>query len=243
MGLRSTLPCRPMADVPVLLLFAHPYPDRSRANRLLLEAVESVPGVVVRSLYDSYPTFDIDVRAEQAALRAAKIVVWQHPMYWYSVPSLLKHWFDKVLTRGFAYGGGGDALWGKRCFWVVTTGGDERAFDMHGMHRRPFSEFSPVVEQTALFCGMHWEEPLVVHGAHRVPREDLEAAALTYRERLSDLIARVEQAALEGSSEPADPVAAAAQSEHFRSEVGASEPAAERGKSGEQPESMEESAS
>lgn len=234
-----------MAEVPVLLIFAHPYPDRSRANRLLLEAVESLPGVVVRSLYDSYPTFDIDVRAEQAALRVAKIVVWQHPMYWYSVPSLLKHWFDKVLTRGFAYGKGGEALWGKRCFWVVTTGGDDRAFGIHGMHRRPFSEFSPVVEQTALFCGMHWEEPLVVHGAHRVPREDLEAAAVSYRERLLDLVARVERAGLEDGSAPADPVAAAAQSEHFRGEPEASDPRlSERGESGEpRPDALEESAS
>ena len=110
-----------MADVSVLLVFAHPYPDRSRANRLLLEAADGIAHVKVRSLYDLYPTFDIDVRAEQEALRPAQIVVWQHPMYWYSVPSLLKHWFDKVLVRGFAYGQGGNALWGKRCFWVVPV--------------------------------------------------------------------------------------------------------------------------
>jgi glutathione-regulated potassium-efflux system ancillary protein KefF len=203
-----------MADVPVLLLFAHPYPDRSRANRLLLEAVESLSGVTVRSLYDLYPTFDIDVRAEQDALRGAQIVVWQHPMYWYSVPSLFKHWFDKVLIRGFAYGEGGKALWGKRCLWVVTTGGDDRAIGTHRMHRRPFSEFSPVVEQTALFCGMHWEEPLVVHGAHRAPREDLEAAAVTFRERLLDLVARVAEGGLVEGPEPAIPLPAVAQTDH-----------------------------
>ena len=148
-----------MSDAPLVLIFAHPYPDRSIANRKLLEAVEDVEGVRVRSLYDLYPTFDIDVSAEQAALRAAQLVVLQHPMYWYSVPSLLKHWFDKVLVRGFAYGQGGKALWGKRCQWVVTTGGDEHAFGPHGMHSRPFSDFSPVVEQTARFCGMRWEDP------------------------------------------------------------------------------------
>ena len=190
-----------MPEASVLLIFAHPYPDRSRANRLLLEAVESEARVSVRSLYDLYPTFDIDVRAEQEALRTSKIVVWQHPMYWYSVPGLLKHWFDKVLTRGFAYGDGGNVLWGKRCFWVVTTGGDDRAFGSHGMHGRPFFVFSPVVEQTALFCGMHWEEPLVVHGAHRSPPGDLEAAAVTYRERLIELIARVEREEAQSRSE------------------------------------------
>jgi putative NADPH-quinone reductase len=109
------------------------------------------------------------------------------------VPSLLKHWFDKVLARGFAYGEGGKALWGKRCFWVVTTGGDERAFSAHGMHGRPFREFMPVVEQTALFCGMSWEEPLVVYGAHRLAPSELELAARDYRERLASLVARAER--------------------------------------------------
>ncbi len=180
-----------MADAPVVLIFAHPYPDRSLANRKLLEAVEDLGGVNVRSLYDLYPTFDIDVSAEQAALRAASLVVLQHPMYWYSVPSLLKHWFDKVLARGFAYGPGGQVLWGKRCLWVVTTGGDEQAFGAHGMHGRPFAEFTPVIERTAAFCGMLWEEPLVVYGAHRLPLGELALAAKGYRERLSALAAQV----------------------------------------------------
>lgn len=176
------------SEAPVLLLFAHPYPDHSRANRLLLEAVSDLEGVSVRSLYDLYPTFDIDVAEEQAALVRARAVVWQHPMYWYSVPSLLKHWFDKVLSRGFAYGPGGEALWGKRCLWACTTGGDEQAFGAQGMHGRPFRDFSPVVEQTALFCGMRWEEPFVLYAAHRAPLEELRAAAAGYRERLKGLI-------------------------------------------------------
>lgn len=179
-----------MSDAPVVLIFAHPYPDRSIANRKLLEAVEDVEGVVVRSLYDLYPTFDIDVSAEQDALRAAQVVVLQHPMHWYSVPSLLKHWFDKVLVRGFAYGPSGKALWGKSCQWVVTTGGDEQAFGPHGMHNRPLSDFSPVVEQTARFCGMRWEDPLVVYGAHRLPEHELARMAGVYRERLSAFAAR-----------------------------------------------------
>jgi len=107
------------------------------------------------------------------------------------VPALLKHWFDKVLAHGFAYGTGGTALTGKRCLWVVTTGGDETAYGPGGMHRLPFAEFSPVIEQTALFCGMRWEPPLVLHGAHRVPEARLDEAAARYRERLEDLVAAV----------------------------------------------------
>src|SRR5262245_51490007 len=110
-----------------LLVYAHPYPLRSRANRALLAALEGLPQLEVRSLYDLYPDFGIDIGTEQRALLRAELVIWQHPMYWYSVPGLLKHWFDKVLARGWAYGEGGTALRGKTCLWVTTTGGDEHA--------------------------------------------------------------------------------------------------------------------
>ena len=186
------------------LVFAHPYPDRSRANQRLLDAVADLEGLEVRSLYDAYPTFDIDVPAEQASLTRASVIVWQHPIYWYTAPGLLKHWFDKVLLRGWAYGDGGTALAGKRCLWVTTSGGDDDAYRPEGMHARPFADYVPVVEQTARFCGMRWEEPLVVKGAHRVSEGALDELARTYRERLAALIA-TEPA---GASELADARAA-----------------------------------
>ncbi len=173
----------------IVLVFAHPYPDRSRANRRLLDAVSDLPGLDLRSLYDRYPGFDIDVDAEQAALAAARVVVWQHPVQWYTVPGLLKHWFDKVLARGWAYGDGGVALRGKRCLWVTTAGGDDAAYGPNGMHGRPFAEYAPVVEQTALFCGMRWEPPIVVSGAHRLGAAELDAHAREYRKRLEALLA------------------------------------------------------
>ena len=173
----------------VLIVFAHPYPDRSRANRILLDAVRALPDVEVRSLYDLYPDFAVDVQEEQAALSRASVIVLQHPMYWYSVPGLLKHWFDKVLARGWAYGEGGTALVGKKCLWVTTTGGDESAFRPDGMHGYPFEAFVPHIEQTARFCGMHWEVPIVLTGAHRVAVSTLREAALAYRARIESLMA------------------------------------------------------
>jgi glutathione-regulated potassium-efflux system ancillary protein KefF len=72
---------------------------------------------------------------------------------------------------------------------VTTTGGDDEAYRPEGMHGRPFEEYLPVVEQTAVFCGMRWEEPLIVKGAHRVTDAELDELARLYRRRLSALIA------------------------------------------------------
>lgn len=171
----------------ILIVHAHPYPQRSRAGHALLEAARQVSGVEVRSLYDLYPDFDIDVAAEQAALQRAGLIVWLHPVYWYSVPGLLKHWFDVVLLRGFAYGDGdgGDALRGKHCLWVPSTGGSRESYASGGAHHVAFSAFEAPLRQTALFCGMQWLPPLVVHAAHASSAAALATSALAFRARLA----------------------------------------------------------
>jgi glutathione-regulated potassium-efflux system ancillary protein KefF len=171
----------------ILVVFAHPYPDRSSANRALLGGLEGLHGVEVRSLYDLYPDFNIDAAAERWALERASVVVWQHPIYWYSMPALLKLWVEKVLTFGWAWGPGGDALRGKRCLWAVTTGGDENDYQPDGLHGHVFGAFAPVMEQTARFCGMEWVEPVVVHEARQLDSDGLAAWAAAYRARLVEL--------------------------------------------------------
>jgi glutathione-regulated potassium-efflux system ancillary protein KefF len=152
----------------------------------LLSAVRDLPDIEVRSLYDLYPDFDIDIAAEQAALLRAELVVWLHPMYWYSAPAMLKHWFDVVLAHGWAYGDGGTALAGKSCLWVPTTGGDAAEYSAEGIHQQPFEHFIAPIEQTARFCAMVWETPLIVQGAHRISDAELAGAAAAFRARLTD---------------------------------------------------------
>ncbi|RYY89260.1 MAG: NAD(P)H oxidoreductase, partial [Chitinophagaceae bacterium] len=76
----------------ILLLLAHPLLERSRVHCRLLDAARRVPGVHVQDLYERYPDFDVDVKAEQKLLLRHDIIIWQFPMYWYSIPPLLKQW-------------------------------------------------------------------------------------------------------------------------------------------------------
>jgi len=169
----------------ICVIHAHPYLSRSRANRALAGALRGTRGLELRALYDLYPDFDIDADAEQQALAGAHLVVWMHPVFWYSVPALMHLWFEKVLAYGWAYGEGGTALEGKRCLWVPTTGGDEDAYTATGMHGHAFASFAPAIEQTARFCGMDWEPPHVLHGASAVDEQALAAHAATLVERLA----------------------------------------------------------
>jgi glutathione-regulated potassium-efflux system ancillary protein KefF len=67
----------------ILIIYAHPYPQHSHANKRMLEQAGTLDGVEIRSL-STLPDFNIDIAAEQAALARADLVIWQHPMQWYS---------------------------------------------------------------------------------------------------------------------------------------------------------------
>ena len=180
-----------MAAPLILVIHAHPYPHGSRACAALVDAIRGMGSLELRSLYDLYPDFDIDVAAEQAALSRAGLVVLLHPLYWYSVPAMLKHWLDQVLVGGWAHGEGGTALRGKDCLWV-TTAGDAETYTPQGKHQHEFKDFVPVVEQTARYCGMKWMVPFVVHGAHSISDGELAAAGRELRAQLEAWAARGE---------------------------------------------------
>lgn len=177
-----------MADAPrVLVLFAHPALQKSRINRRLVREPQTLDGVTFRDLYEAYPRFDIDVTEEQRLLLAHDVVVFQHPFYWYSTPAILKEWQDLVLEHGWAYGSEGDALRGKLCLDVITTGGREEAYREGGANRYSIQQFLAPLAQTAALCGMRFLPPFVVHGTHAMSRDAVEVHAHDYRRVLRGL--------------------------------------------------------
>ncbi|MFS3259216.1 glutathione-regulated potassium-efflux system oxidoreductase KefF [Escherichia coli] len=123
-----------------------------------------------------------DIAAEQEALSRADLIVWQHPMQWYSIPPLLKLWIDKVFSHGWAYGHGGTALHGKHLLWAVTTGGGESHFEI-GAHPG-FDVLSQPLQATAIYCGLNWLPPFAMHCTFICDDETLEGQARHYKQRL-----------------------------------------------------------
>lgn len=164
---------------------AHPDWQLSRVNRRLFDAAREVASATTLDLYGRYPDYHIDVPAEQARLADADLLVLVHPVQWYSMPALLKLWLDEVLTYGWAYGDGGTALRGKDFWLVATTGGPEDSYHPQSYNRYFFDAFLPPYEQTAALCGMRFLPPLLLHGAHVIPRTEVEAHVATFRERLA----------------------------------------------------------
>ena len=174
----------PMADI--LIIAAHPQLEHSRVTQRLLATLAQAapPGIELRKLYHLYPDYFIDIAAEQAALRAAKLVVWLHPIHWYSMPPLMKLWLDEVFAFGWAYGPGGVALRGRDLWLVASTGGPHDSYRPDGHNRYFFDAFLHPYEQTAALVGMRWLPPLVLHGAHRASDAEIDAHAALLVERL-----------------------------------------------------------
>ena len=172
----------------VLLLYAHPESQDSVANLVLLKPAMQLSNVTVHDLYAHYPDFFIDIPHEQALLREHDVIVFQHPLYTYSCPALLKEWLDRVLSRGFASGPGGNQLAGKYWRSVITTGEPESAYRYDALNRYPMSDVLRPFELTAGMCRMHWMSPIIVYWARRQTKQDLDSHAKAYGDWLANPI-------------------------------------------------------
>ncbi len=171
----------------ILVVAAHPQLEHSRATRALMEAAGRLPAeqVEVRDLYALYPDYLVDTATEQRLLAEAELLVWLHPVHWYSMPPLLKLWLDEVFAFGWAYGPGGRALEGKALWLAASTGGPESSYRPDGYNRYFFDAFLHPYEQTAALTHMRWLPPLLLHGAHRADNNTIAAHAQQFAARLA----------------------------------------------------------
>ena len=168
----------------ILILFAHPALEKSRVQKCLIKAAQSVEDVTIHDLYEQYPDALIDVVHEQDMLVEHDIILFQHPFYWYSAPALLKEWQDLVLEYGFAYGTSGNALRGKALANVISAGGSKNSYTAHGHNRFTINDLLRPFDQTANLCGMTYLPPFAIHRTHDMPTEDIDAHAELYRQLL-----------------------------------------------------------
>jgi glutathione-regulated potassium-efflux system ancillary protein KefG len=169
----------------ILLVFAHPNIQHSRANKALLHAAQSIPNVVTHDLYHQYPHGYIDVEKEQDALERADAIVLQHPFYWYSVPALLKEWIDRTLTSGWAFGKGGTALKDKSWAHAISAGGELDNYTEQT--RMGMNQLLLPLEKTAELCHTKWHSPFLIFGVDRQTDEQLQEHATLYIKWLKSL--------------------------------------------------------
>jgi len=136
-----------------------------------------------------------DVRAEQAKLAAAELLVVQFPLWWYGPPAILKGWFDRVLTSGFAYGDldpelgvprryGDGGLVGRTALVVVTAGEDARSIGRRGVSGDLESLLFPLTHGVLWYVGIQTLDLHVIHDADGLDTAAVDREVERLRDRL-----------------------------------------------------------
>ena len=172
----------------VLILFAHPALHKSRVHLPMMEAVRHLPDVTFHDLYEEYPDFHINTPREHALAEEHDVLVFQHPLYWYTCPSLMTEWIDLVLSPGWAFGPGGTKLEGKKLLSCVTAGvGGEFYRDSDYDRRYPISHFMLPFDQIAFQCGMSYLQPVIFKNTRSATNQSVLDHVEAYKNRIIGL--------------------------------------------------------
>lgn len=103
------------------------------------------------------------IAAELEKLQAADLLILSFPLYWFSVPAILKGWIDRVLLSGPIYGGrrfydrGG--LAGRRATCIVTAGSREHMLAEGGIHGDVLVMLRHLLQGTLGYVGYRVHRP------------------------------------------------------------------------------------
>ncbi|MBR1169445.1 NAD(P)H-dependent oxidoreductase [Bradyrhizobium sp. DASA03005] len=144
-------------------------------------------------------TLTADVKGEIEKLLWADVLILQFPLWWFSMPAILKGWVDRVFAYGFAYGVGehSDKRWGdrygegtlagKRAMLIVTAGGWQDHYSARGINGPIDDLLFPINHGILYYPGYDVLPPFVVYQADRFDDAAFAAAAERLRMRMRTL--------------------------------------------------------
>lgn len=126
-----------------------------------------------------------DITFELEKIRWADHIIFQFPLWWFSVPAILKGWFDRILVKGFAYDSGQifqeGLLKGKTASLSVTTQSPENAYQTNGAHAATIDTFLHHIHHTLRFVGIKTLPPFVTYAAFHLEAERKEKIIADYQ--------------------------------------------------------------
>lgn len=137
-----------------------------------------------------------DVILEQEKLLLADLVIFHFPLWWFSMPAILKGWVDRVFAYGLAYGYkdkgnqfryGDGGFKGKRCILSVAIGGPEKDYSSRGINGPLEQLLFPITHGTLFFSGMDVLSTHAVYGTGHINQTDIELAKEAWSLRLNNI--------------------------------------------------------
>lgn len=150
------------------------------------------PAYFKQQLEELYATehagFAATIESELQKLAWCDVMIWQFPLWWFSVPAVLKGWVDRVFAMGRAYGEGrlyeNGPFRGKRALLSLTTGGSAAAYQPGGLQGDLAGVLRPIHRGMLQFTGFTVLAPHVVYGPVRQAPPEREAVLAAWAARL-----------------------------------------------------------
>jgi len=139
----------------------------------------------------SQHTLAPDIRGELDKLLKADLVIFNFPLYWFSMPAIMKGWIDRVLVSGVCDGGkrfydqGG--LVGKKAMLSITLGGQPHMLAKDGVHGELDDMLRPILRGTLAYTGMAVLPSFVAHHVPYISQEARVTLLEQYRQHLRSL--------------------------------------------------------
>jgi NAD(P)H dehydrogenase (quinone) len=132
------------------------------------------------------------LKSEMKKFESADLVIFNFPLWWFSLPAILKGWVDKVFAMGFAYGGGkgvydNGIFQGKKGMLCLTTGGPQMAYGLNGKNGELEKILYPINHGIFYFVGMEVLQPHIVFSPARLTNEERKAELLKYKSILQKI--------------------------------------------------------
>jgi NAD(P)H dehydrogenase (quinone) len=143
-----------------------------------------------RHAYESQ-SLSSDIAAEVEKLLRANLIILSFPVFWFSVPAMLKGWIDRVLISGLCYGGkrfydrGG--LRGRKMLAAFTLGGPEYLFGPDAMHGEIDVMLRPLLRGTFYYVGCDVLPPYIAWHVPYVKDEMRQKYLSDYRQYLANI--------------------------------------------------------
>ncbi len=166
----------------VLLINGHePYAfAEGRFNQTILNAIEdrlkedfTIVKTIVKNGYH--------VEEEQEKFKNADLIIFQFPVYWFSIPALMKKYIDEVYAYGVFFGmGEEDAKYGfgnglmneKTYMFSITSNAPETAFNdkEQFFEGQSLDQFLFHMHKTNKFCGMNGLKSFAAYNVIKSPQ-------------------------------------------------------------------------
>ena len=165
----------------ILVIVTHPNLEESKVNKVWIDALKKEDNIIVRFLDEIYKdNKKIDIEKEKNFLEKAERVVFQFPFYWYSMPALMREYFDEVLQFGWAYGPNGDALKDKEFLVALSVGAPEYSYMGGSYNNFTITELLRPLEATANAIQMVYLPYFALFDIPRLSKKDIEDSTKKY---------------------------------------------------------------